>query len=163
MKYLAITAVIASLAATPAMAQQAQLSPADITKIKGEVEAALAHYVKLFSAQDAKGIGATVFTNPSIALGPSGPKMQTPDDVVANYTKTFDDLKKIGYDHSVFSNVQVCVTSANNAIVGGTFKRIKKDGSQIMEARASYLYTRTPDGWRLVSGLGSPKTGVTCD
>ena len=163
MKFLVIGAAMLGFVSTPVMAQQAQLSAADITKIKGEVEAALNHYVKLFSAQDAKGIATTVFSNPSMAMGPNGPTVQTPDKVQANYQKSFDDLKKQDYDHSVFSNMKVCVTSANSAIIGGTFKRIKKDGSEIMEARASYLYTKTPDGWRLLSTLGSPKNGVSCD
>ena len=163
MKNLVIAAAMLGFVSTPVMAQQAQLSAADITKIKGEVETALAHYVKLFSAQDAKGISTTVFSNPAMAMGPSGPTVLTPDKVQANYQKSFDELKTVGYDHSVFSNMKVCVTSANSAIIGGTFKRIKKDGSEIMEARASYLYTKTPDGWRLLSTLGSPKNGVSCD
>jgi hypothetical protein len=87
-----------------------------------------------------------------------------PDKVEAMYAGIFKDLAKTQYDHSEFRNPTVCVLTPNSAIVSGEFHRINKDGSLLMEASASYLYARTPDGWKIIANLGLPKKKlVTCD
>jgi hypothetical protein len=54
------TLFCAAITATDATAQQAQLSPAEIAKIKADVVDTAQAYVRIFSARDAKGMSEKV-------------------------------------------------------------------------------------------------------
>lgn len=155
--------VLATLIGTPAGAQQKPLAAAEVTKIQGEVHAAMLNYVKLFGERDLKTIVEKVFAHPAMSITSAGVKLQTPEDVKANYTRMFDDLAKTQYDHSD-AKISVCVLTPTMAIASGTFRRINKDGSLLMEGSTAYLFTKMSDGWRITSGLGvQPGKTVTCN
>lgn len=164
-RWFFLAAVMAvGVAVTPAGAQQKPLSAPERDKVKAEVTAFLKSYVDAFSAGDVKTIAGKVYANPSFSLGPKGMTMLTSEQLAANFAGSFKELEKEQYDHSEFSTPWVCVLNARSAIAGGTFKRIRKDGSVLLDASASYLFINTPDGWRIAGpiGLERDKT-MTCD
>ena len=167
MKYRPLVAAIGMLvsmiAAAPAMAQQKPLTPAEIAKIKADVSEALQNYAKVFAARDLNAIVDKIMANPEITYTPNGPVALPPDKVREQYTKMFSGLPE-NYVRSDWPTVTVCVLTPNLAIASGSFKRIAKDGSDLLDGSASYLYGKMTDGWKLISTLGiQPKKVVTCD
>ena len=167
MKYRSLAVAIGMLtgvvAAAPAMAQQKPLTPAEIAKIKTDVSEALQNYAKVFAARDLNAIVDKIMANPEIVYTPDGPVALPPDKVREQYTKTFSALPE-NYVRSDWPSVTVCVLTPSLAIASGSFKRIAKDGSNLLDGSASYLYQKSNDGWKLVSTLGiQPKKVVTCD
>ncbi len=161
----AVGLLVAGAVSAPSFAQQqSQFTAAELAKIKADVRAAAEDYRRIFSARDTKGIVEKVWANPGISLGANGVSVMTPDKVAAMYDGLFQSLAKTDYDHSVFKDPIVCVLTPTNAIMSGKFQRINKDGTMLAELTASYLYTKTLDGWRLVTILGGqPGKVVTCD
>lgn len=166
MKYrslIAVVGMLASVVAAPAMAQQKPLTPAEIAKIKTDVSEALQNYAKVFAARDLNAIVDKIMANPEIVYTPEGPVALSPDKVREQYTKTFAALPE-NYVRSDWPSVTVCVLTPNLAIASGSFKRIAKDGANLLDGSASYLYEKVNDSWKLVSTLGvQPKKVVTCD
>jgi ketosteroid isomerase-like protein len=155
--------LVTAFAAMPSQAQQKPMTPAEIAQIKIDVSNALQDYAKTFAARDVNGIVDRIMANPEIIFTPEGPVALTPDKVREQYTKTFTALPE-NYVRSDWPSVTVCVLRRDLAIASGSFKRIAKDGSPLLEGSASYLYGRTKDGWKLISTLGvPPKKVVTCD
>lgn len=160
---VAVVGMLASVVAAPAMAQQKPLTPAEIAKIKTDVSEALQNYAKVFAARDLNAIVDKIMANPEIVYTPEGPVALSPDKVREQYTKTFAALPE-NYVRSDWPSVTVCVLTPNLAIASGSFKRVAKDGSNLLDGSASYLYQKMNDGWKLVSTLGvQPKKVVTCD
>lgn len=157
-------AAVLSVASVSVQAQQAPLTDSARNTIKGEVTAFLKSYVDAFSARDVKTIAGKVYANPSFSLGPKGMTMLSSDQLAANFAGSFKELEKEQYDHSEFSTPWVCVLNARSAIAGGTFKRVRKDGSVMLDASASYLFINTPDGWRIAGPMGLDRsTKMSCD
>lgn len=145
-------------------AQQAPLTDAARSKIKAEVTSFLESYVVAFSARDVKAIAGKIYADPSFSLGPKGMTVVTSEQLAANFSGTFKDLEKDQYDHSELGTPWVCVMNARSAIAGGTFKRIRKDGSVLLDASASYLFISTPDGWRIAGLMGLERNRtMTCE
>jgi len=167
MKRFGATLTIAltiAFAPTWANAQQMELTDAARDKIKAEVTAFLVSYVASFSDQDVKTIAEKVYANPSFSLSAKGIIALSSDQLAANFAGAFKELEKEQYDHSELSAPWVCVLNAKNAIAGGKFKRIRKDGSVLLDAAASYLFIDTSEGWRIAGPIGIGKsTTVSCN
>ncbi len=167
MKYRSLVAAFGMLAfgasALPAAAQQKPLTPAEITKIKADVSEALQNYAKTFAARDVNGIVDKIIAGQEITYTPTGPVALSHDKVREKYTKQLAALPE-NYVRSDWPSVTVCVLTPSLAIASGSFKRIAKDGSELMDGSAAYLYGKEAGGWKLISTLGSqPKKVVTCD
>lgn len=161
--FVAAFGLLVTFAAAPASAQQKPLTSDEITQIKSDVSAALQNYAKIFAARDVDGILDKVMASSEITFTPNGPVALSRDQVREKYTKQFAALPE-NYVRSDWPTVTVCVLTPNLAIASGSFKRIAKDGSALMGASASYLFGKSPDGWRLISTMGiQPNKVVTCD
>jgi len=156
MKFRSLIVVVgvltACFAGVPANAQQA-LSTADVAKIQTEVNEALQNYARLLTKSDVKGVVDTVFAHPTASITPKGIVLVTPEQHTANYTKIFADLAKTQFDHTDIK-VSVCVMTPTLAIASGTFRRVNKDGSTLLEGPLAYLVAKMPEGWRLATLLG---------
>jgi hypothetical protein len=149
----------------PAGAQQAPLTDADVQRIKKDVTAAVDKYYRLFSEQNMKALPEEVFNIPWIVIGGSGPQPDlTKEQALSRFEASLKPLVESGWGKSVFTTENVCVLSANAAIASGYNTRYKKDGSVMSVGGVSYLFGRTPQGWKIVSYTATQKGKVVrCD
>jgi hypothetical protein len=161
---LAVAIVLVPLSATTS-AQQAPLTDADVQRIKTEVTAAVDKYYRLFSEQNMKALPEEVFNIPWIVIGGQGPQPDlTKEQALARFEGSLKQLVKDEWGKSVFTTESVCVLNANAAIASGYNTRYKKDGSVMSVGGVSYLFGKTPQGWKIVSYTGTQKgKTVRCD
>lgn len=161
--FAAAAAIVFGFQSLPAMAQQA-LSADDVAKIKADVIDGLQRYAKAFSDRDVKSLVENVYANPSATFGPKGAALVPSEKTKSNYESIFADIAKTGYDHTAVKAPAVCVLTATSAIVSADFQRVKKDGTIFSEFPASFLYGKTPEGWKVVASLGLQKNKrITCE
>jgi hypothetical protein len=156
--------LLVSLSAT-ALAQQPQMTAADVARIKKEVTDAVEKYYRLFSEQNMKALPEEVFNIPWIVIGGSGPQPDlTKEQALARFEGSLKQLRDNDWGKSVFTTENVCVLNTNAAIASGYNTRYKKDGSVMSVGGVSYLFGRTKEGWRIVSYTGTERgTVVRCD
>jgi hypothetical protein len=149
----------------PAFAQQAPLTDADVQRIRKEVTAAVDKYYQLFSEQNMKALPEEVFNIPWIVIGGQGPQPDlTKEQALSRFEGSLKQLVKDQWGKSVFTTESVCVLNANAAIASGYNTRYKKDGSVMSVGGVSYLFGKTPQGWKIVSYTGTQKGKVVrCD
>lgn len=63
-------------------------------------------------------------------------------------------LEAQGWVRAEYPKPIVCVINAGTAIASGEFMRYRKDGSVMSVNATTYLFGRTPGGWRIVSFFG---------
>ncbi len=161
---VAVTALLAALPLT-LQAQQADLTPAQVATIKREVADAVHTYYRLFSERNMQAMGDRVYHVPWMQLGARGIDVDTTAEaVVKRNSASLEGLLTRGWDRSAFAVPVVCVLNPGAAIASGTFKRFHKDGSVISESGITYLFGKTPEGWKIVSYAGHATTKlVTCN
>lgn len=161
---LAVAIVLVPLSAATS-AQQAPLTDADVQRIKTEVTAAVDKYYRLFSEQNMKALPEEVFNIPWIVIGGQGPQPDlTKEQALARFEGSLKQLVKDEWGKSVFTTESVCVLNANAAIASGYNTRYKKDGSVMSVGGVSYLFGKTPAGWKIVSYTGTQKGKIVrCD
>ncbi len=160
-----LVGLVAAVLAPPAMAAEStgKLSPAEIAKITAEVTEGVVTYGRVFSERNPKGVVEGSFNQPSFSMGASGVAMNVPEKQIAQFDATLKRLADSGWEKSVFSKMSVCVLNANAALASGLFTRYRKDGSEHSQGSETFIFTRTKEGWRIVSTIGHDafKT-VTC-
>lgn len=150
---------------TTVLAQQPELSPADVAAVKKDVTAAVDKYYSLFSQRNMKALPEEVFNIPWMVIGGSGPQPDlTKEQALSRFEASLKQLVESGWGKSVFTTANVCVLNANAAIASGYNTRYKTDGSVMSVGGVSYLFAKTKDGWRIVSYTGHAKDKVVrCD
>lgn len=140
-----------------------KLSEAEIAKITAEVTDGVVTYGRVFSERNPKGVVEGSFNQPSFSIGASGVAMNAPDKQIAQFETTMKRLADSGWEKSVFSKMSVCVLNANAAFASGLFTWYRKDGSEHSRGSETFIFTRSKNGWRIVSTIGHDafKT-VTC-
>ena len=155
---------IVGLTAATVRAQYPPLSAEEIAKVEREVAAAVETYYQLFSSRDARAVGERIFHMPWILLDPDGAKVfSTPEETATLFESSLAQILPKGWERSDFPSPRVCVLSLGAATASGTFYRYKKDGSVLSAHGVTYVFGKTPDGWRIAS-LSShpPGRGVEC-
>jgi hypothetical protein len=160
-----IIGVLLLTVAPIAWAQQPAMSDADVQRVKKEVTAAVDQYYRFFSEQNMKALPEEVFNIPWILIGGNGLQADlTKEQALSRFEGSLSQLVKDGWGKSVFTTESVCVLNANAAIASGYNTRYKKDGSVMSVGGVSYLFGRTPQGWKVVSYTGTQKGKVVrCD
>lgn len=162
--FAAGAAIAACLAAMPAAAQQT-LPQAQKDTIRKEVTAAVDQYYRFFSAHEMKALPETSFNIPWVMIGAEGPDADvTKEQALARFQASLKQLVASGWGKSVFTTEQVCVLNPSAAIASGYNTRYKTDGSVMSVSGVTYVFGRTPQGWKIVSYTSMPR-GVTvrCD
>lgn len=165
-RFLHIICMLLSLSIAPAAAaQQSPTTDADVQRIKKEVTEAVDKYYRLFSEQNMKALPEEVFNIPWIVIGGQGPQPDlTKEQALSRFEGSLTQLLKDEWGKSVFTTESVCVLNANAAIASGYNTRYKKDGSVMSVGGVSYLFGKTPQGWKIVSYTGMQKgKTVRCD
>lgn len=140
----------------PAAAQQQGLSKEQVAAIEKEVAAALHNYYSLYTEKNNKALSADVFLDTWIQLGANGPTITgtDPADVAKRFAANIERLQAQGWVKSAYPNPIICVINASTAIASGEFMRYRADGSVLSYNATSYLFTKTPKGWRIASFFG---------
>lgn len=164
MKSFLSTVAIFMCVAGPVRAQAPPPLPAaEVAKIKADVTAAAHEYLRLFSAQDAKGVSTKAYAQPALSLSTTGVSLIDPATQMAGLEQTFKRIVSEGWIKSVFVNPSVCVLNANAALMTSRFQRFDKSDQVIFEGAETALYAKTSEGWKMVGlfGHGLDKT-ITC-
>jgi len=166
-KRLILAALVAAVTwSESAVAQQAAaLSASDTARIKKEVTDAVDQYYSLFTAQDMKALPERVYNVPWILMTARGPQVDlTKEQAQTRFDASLKGLLDSGWGKSVFTTTGVCVLNATAAIASGYNTRYKKDGSVMSVGGVTYVFNKTPDGWRIITYTGTAKdTIVKCD
>lgn len=152
-----------AMAAAPASAQQ--VSPAQAGVIKAEVTAAVDTYYRLFSEQKMAALPEQVYNIPWILISASGPQADlTKAQALERFNASLKQLLANGWGKSVFTTTSVCVLNANAAIASGFNTRLKTDGSVLQVMGVTYVFGKTPEGWRIVTYTSTPADKIIrCD
>ncbi len=97
---------------------------------------------------------------PSLSLGLDGPAYtMTFEENDARWARAAATVPE-DYGNSVLHTVDVTMCSPSAAFVTADCSRYRKDGSEYARFWASYMVTRTPDGWKVASSITTAATGV---
>jgi ketosteroid isomerase-like protein len=161
--WLAGVALVA-LTGTDARAQYPPLSADETANVEREVRAAVRAYYQLFSSRDTKAVAERIFHVPWILLDPDGATVfSSAEETQKLFEGSLAQVLPRGWERSDFPSPSVCVLSLGSATASGTFYRYRKDGSVLSEHGVTYVFGKTPDGWRILSLASHPPgRGVEC-
>lgn len=113
------------------------------TDAKSEIEAFLTEYYRAFTTGEYKRIAAEMYRAPVLMTTDEGVQdLLSQDQVEAMFQKTGAALAADGYATSELLRLEVSVLSDTTALVATCFRRLRKDGSVIVEAGATYTLVR---------------------
>ncbi len=120
------------------------------------IEAFFEEYYAAFSRGDCKRIAREMVRAPALMTSPEQ-VLTLPDEaaVLATYQKIRDDLGADGYSHSELLASDISVLSPTTALAATRFRRVRGDGSVIVEAGATYTLVRE-GGWRVAAAVVHP-------
>jgi hypothetical protein len=121
---------------------------------KGDAEAFMREYLRLWNAHDAGAIIARIYRLEG----------DNPMGTQAGLQAEFDALKAQGYDYSDIHSITACVRPGDRADVDLRYSRLKTDGTAMppTERKSLYRVRKFPDGWRVVGFGALPPQGVVC-
>lgn len=67
--------------------------------------------------------------------------------------KVMGDLKRENYDKSEMRDLKVKFLSENLATITGTAKRLRKDGTIILDFDLTYTLRKVSDRWKIIVGI----------
>ena len=136
---------------------------AEVAQIKADVTAAANEYLAKFSRGDAKGIAESVYSHPAITIRNGTVELTDEAAIADRYTNNIKTLKTTGWVKSAFIDPKVCVLSRTVALMSSRFARYDKDNKVIVENGETDLFTKTPQGWKLVALFGHDAAGgINC-
>src|SRR5262249_47746277 len=143
---------------------QEKMPGTDVAKIKTEVAAALQAYMKAFSAQDSKAVAQVIYSHPGITVNDKGGTIIDPAEQEVSNGKFIKQLVEAGWVRTETPQVTVCVLNAYAAIGSGKYVRYRKDGTIHSQGGGVNLYSKTKDGWKMVTRINTPpEKTVTCE
>lgn len=124
----------------------------DANTIIQEVESAYNHYIDVFNREDAEGFVACYAHPHAMLSGEQGMTLvQTEADHHQVYQGIMAGLRKSEWGRSGIDRMQVLPYSESLAQMVADVTRYKKDDSVLEKLRATYMYRRDSDTWRIVS------------
>lgn len=137
--------------------------PTEVAKIKADVTAAANEYMARFSREDAKGIAENVYSHPAITIRDGSVEITDQAKLAARYASSIKKLKADGWVRSAFLNPTVCVLTPNVALMSTKYARYDKDNKVILVGAETDVFTKTPQGWKLVALFGhGAEGGINC-
>jgi hypothetical protein len=109
-------------------------------------------YVKLRDYLQAPFLG---FGN---VFGMDGLNLHTMDAVMNSYRALRDGLDAQQYERSQLIQRRITALSSDRALVNGTYRRYRKDGSILLEAAGIYLVTKSSGTWK-ICGFSAQEIG----
>ena len=136
---------------------------ADVAKIKADVTAAANEYMAKFSREDAKGIAENVYSHPAFTIRDGNVEATDEAELAEGYANNIKKLKAGGWVKSVFLNPKVCVLTTTVALMSTQYARYDKDNKVILVGAETDVFTKTPQGWKLVALFGhGAEGGINC-
>ena len=160
-RWLSIPAVAVALLAIEAPAEAQSLDAATRQAIRAELDAFFDQYYAWYSAGAADDIAKHAYNVPY--LRGDGSALRTHEEVRQSVADAWARLDAQGYAGSDMPERNICVLSANSAIVSGRGERHRRDGGLLGEYGWTYTLVATNDGWRIISIFGhDPALAVRC-
>jgi hypothetical protein len=130
-----------------------------------DVAAALKEYHRLFSSKQAAEMAEKGYGAPLVSLGRNTYTVwATRKDVEAWAGPFVARLQADGWDRSEMPSPSICVLTPTSAIASGEFLRYRKDGSVLSRHGTAYVFSKSPEGWRVVAMMShDPKKPIRCD
>ena len=125
---------------------------AEANPIVREIEAAYHHYIAVFNREDAAAF-VGCYAHPHVMLsGEQGlTNVQTEADHHTVYQNIMAGLHASGWGRSEIDGLQVFPYSGSLAQIVADVTRYKRDGSVLEKLRATYLYRRDAERWKIVA------------
>ncbi len=134
----------------------APASSGDDADARAAIDAFFERYYGAFSGDDCERIAREMVRAPAVMATPDGVLTLSDEaSVLATYQKIRGDLAADGYSHSELLESHISVLGPTTALVATRFRRVRGDGSVIVEAGATY--TLVYEGqWRIASAMVHP-------
>ena len=118
--------------------------------------AKLYEYFEVFNEKDVTRIANEVYATPVQVGGTPHRIYANPAEAIANLTALYGRIESQGWVESRILDTEVCVASADLALVDTKFSRLDKNGDAIAPVirRSLYVLQKRDDGWRIVAFYG---------
>ena len=117
-----------------------------------DIKAAYHHYIEVFNREDAAAFVAC-YAHPHVMLsGEQGlTSVETEADHHRVYQTIMDGLRASEWGRSGIDRLQVFPYSVSLAQIVADVTRYKRDGAVLEKLRATYMYRRDGESWKIVS------------
>ena len=131
---------------------------------QAEVRSAWDEYIRAFSAGRADLIADGVYLAPSFNLAEAGIEVSmSPADTRARFKTAMELLAAQGYQRTETKSAGICLLNDTAAVLSARFIRYRKDGGILGEAAGTYVFAKSPQGWRIVASIPhSPERALKC-
>lgn len=160
-----VALILGSLSIGAGSAAGQDLTASQTSAIRTEAQQHVERYYGYYFERDPQALATEIFVLPWIAVTGDGVRITlTEEENLARFEQAIAGLVERGWNRSIFTTKNVCVLTADAAIVSGTNTRTRGDGSVMSVNGVSYILARTDDGWRTISFVSHPPTRVVrCD
>lgn len=118
-----------------------------------EIEMFLTEYYRAFTCGEYERIAAEMYRAPVLMTTDEGVQdLLSQDQVRTMFEKTGATLAADGYASSELLRLEISVLSGTTALAATRFRRVRKDGSVIVEAGATYTLVRE-GSWRVSAAV----------
>ena len=127
----------------------------------GVIQDFLAEYYRAFAAGDYARIAAEMYRAPvTMTTDEQVDVFRDTAEVEAMFKQTGEALVADGYSHSEMLAAEISVLNQSTAFAATRFRRVRKDGSIIVEAGATYQLLQEEGRWRIHAALLHPADRV---
>ena len=121
-------------------------------------------YYGYFAEGNAKRIAEEIYHPNRLQFGSSGVAVSSSaEEVETSFAQATESRSPQGYDRSELPEPVICSPNPGTAIISGRIERYHTDGSVMAEMGSTYIYGKTPDGWRIHATIShGPDTAIGC-
>ena len=155
MRLQRITTLLATLSLAGVLAAPGKASAQDREDIAEAIRTSWEGYIRAFAEGRVDFIADSVYTTPSFHALPNGVVTLTSTAEIRNlFASARASIREQGYDHSETRASTVCPLSDITAVLSVEYARYRSDGEVLSEGAGTYLFTKTPSGWRILGQIG---------
>jgi hypothetical protein len=119
---------------------------------KTAIDTVFAEYTRTYALNT--GEAAEFWTAPSIAvLLTDIIVLKTRGDVVNFLSRSLVWLKSLNYSHTETVQFAIKMLNAATALYGAVMRRIRRNGTILEEAGATYMFLKIDGNWRIFEGI----------
>jgi len=121
-----------------------------------DAAAKLHEYFAVFNEKDVVRIAHEIYATPVQVGGVPHRIYADPQEAIESLTRLYPQIESQGWVESRILDTEVCIASANLALVDTRFSRLDQNGDAIAPAirRSMYVLQKSEDEWRIVAFYG---------
>jgi hypothetical protein len=155
MRHQRITTLLATLTLAGILAAPGEASAQDREDVAEAIRTSWEGYIRAFAEGRVDFIADSVYTTPSFHALPDGVVMLTSTAELRDlFASALASIREQGYDHSETRASTVCPLTDATAVLSVEYARYRSDGEVLSEGAGTYVFAKTPSGWRVLGQIG---------